>query len=774
MSDNFNHGIKNKLAALYQQAFQLAKQAVEEDHNGNKEIARNSYLEVLKIFDSIIKIELDQDAKKILSKYQEYSTRIKQIDAEIISQLSDQAQSILDLAVIEDEKKNYQEALDLYFEAVQLLLDIRRKSKDQESKSELSNKINYLLKRAEDLKGLPKKTMALLNNPGKGRLSFYSPGSGLKKEEIEILKNNSVINAVFGEWKRPSEIMKQPRMIVTISSETIKQDMVDDCSFVASLCVSAEYERRFQKQVVTGCIYPQDDKGQPIYNPIIDDLLPISNNGKPLYTYSKGNDELWPCIIEKAETIFSDALTGWIPEIFLIEDEEFEKEHTWNKLLNGQRNGHALVTIATGKEESKLICVGLFTAHCYAVLDVQEIGGLRLLRVKNPWHSQRWNGNFSHLDGVNWTPYLMNILNYNRAKAINDDDGIFWIDYDSVCTYFDTIYMNWDPNLFDHKYVIHYLRVDNKNNKPSAVCILLSKHIKVTEEDERYITFHLFNNTNGKKVYYPTNPLKKVRFDAPKGKSKYTVVVGLKDKSKPLDFTLRCYSESSIILNEIPKQYPIEYKKNDQWTSQTAGGNPGIPTYLNNPQYQSHDLFMIQVEMIWNKGKRVTNYSLKDILVKSHGYRQGFCYCEVDDVKYGDYTIVVSAYTPNDIGEFTLTVASNVEFKVTSIPNEGAGLFKEVIKGQWIRLQTTNVTPIPSINIKIFEQRGNNLFSKEVATSGDYIDSPQGVCTDEITLPPYSDGYVVVFSTWDKNISCQFIAYFYTDRNVTINEIIKI
>nr|CAG8544768.1 15295_t:CDS:2 [Entrophospora candida] len=179
MSDNFNHGIKNKLAALYQQAFQLAKQAVEEDHNGNKEIARNSYLEVLK--------------------------------------------SILDLAVIEDEKKNYQEALDLYFEAVQLLLDIRRKSKDQESKSELSNKINYLLKRAEDLKGLPKKTMALLNNPGKGRLSFYSPGSGLKKEEIEILKNNSVINAVFGEWKRPSEIMKQPRMIVTISSETIKQ-----------------------------------------------------------------------------------------------------------------------------------------------------------------------------------------------------------------------------------------------------------------------------------------------------------------------------------------------------------------------------------------------------------------------------------------------------------------------------------------------------------------------------------------------------------------------
>ena len=47
--------------------------------------------------------------------------------------------------------------------------------------------INYLLKRAEELKGLPTKTIPLLSKPysDKGRSSFYSPGSGLKKEEIE-------------------------------------------------------------------------------------------------------------------------------------------------------------------------------------------------------------------------------------------------------------------------------------------------------------------------------------------------------------------------------------------------------------------------------------------------------------------------------------------------------------------------------------------------------------------------------------------------------------
>ena len=59
------------------------------------------------------------------------------------------------------------------------------------------------MKRAEELKGLPTKTIPLLSKPysDKGRSSFYSPGSGLKKEEIEILKNSSLVNGrIFLPW----------------------------------------------------------------------------------------------------------------------------------------------------------------------------------------------------------------------------------------------------------------------------------------------------------------------------------------------------------------------------------------------------------------------------------------------------------------------------------------------------------------------------------------------------------------------------------------------
>jgi len=80
--------------------------------------------------------------------------------------------------------------------------------------------------------------------------------------------------------------------------------------------------------------------------------------------------------------------------------------------------------------------------------------------------------------------------------------------------------------------------------------------------------------------------------------------------------------------------------------------------------------------------------------------------------------------------------------------------------------------PLPLIHIRIFEKDSNNSPGKEVANSGPYYANfPQGVCTDDVALPPYDQGYVVVFfCIWEENVPGKFVAYVYSDRNVVIEE----
>lgn len=128
----------------------------------------------------------------------------------------------------------------------------------------------------------------------------------------------------------------------------------------------------------------------------------------------------------------------------------------WKRMVNGQRNGVALVTIATGHmTDEEADRLGLVPTHAYAVLDLKEVQGLRLLQVKNPWSHKRWKGPFSHLDADHWTDELKAELNFDHFAALKNDDGIFWIDYESVCSTFDTIHINWNLETLNHRAVIH-------------------------------------------------------------------------------------------------------------------------------------------------------------------------------------------------------------------------------------------------------------------------------------------------------------------------------
>eukprot|EP00536_Pseudo-nitzschia_multiseries_P001686 jgi/Psemu1/317670/estExt_fgenesh1_pm.C_210051 len=318
----------------------------------------------------------------------------------------------------------------------------------------------------------------------------------------------------FYKWARPHEIVRErsrmgvkqhpPLMIANVDPYTIRQQYVTDCSFIASLCICALFEKRFRKRLITSIIYPQDENGIPLYNPAgkymvklwlngvercvtVDDRLPVDRHSNLLCSQTTGNHsqlELFCSIVEKAYMklcggydfpgsnsgvdLFS--LTGWIPErIFFpcrqrrgeIRDFETPPDRAWERLLSANSFGDCLITVSTSRDitETEADALGLVTGHAYAVLGVfQSQNGTKLLQLKNPWARKGWTGKYSAHDTISWRDRsLRSELGYDPNEAAKLDDGIFWISWDDVLLYFRNLQLSWNPKLFSYRFTTHGL-----------------------------------------------------------------------------------------------------------------------------------------------------------------------------------------------------------------------------------------------------------------------------------------------------------------------------
>lgn len=555
----------------------------------------------------------------------------------------------------------------------------------------------------------------------------------------------------FKRWIRPEDISQNPKLIELIDCFSIKQTLVSDCSFIASLAVSALYEKRFKRKIITSIIYPQNRAGEPVYNPcgkymvklningvprkiIIDDYLPSTINGELLCSYSNNRNEFWVSLLEKAymkvmggydfpgsnSNIDLHALTGWIPERISInkQDADFNKDNLFKMLYERHSKGDVLASVATGElNEVQAERAGLVPTHAYAILDIKDIMGKKLFLLKNPWSHLRWKGKFSEHDNTSWTPQLREALKYDPRSAKMFDNGVFWIDYESLCHFFDVVYLNWNPTLFKFTYCIHqswkagtgpakdlYSVSDNPQytlevKAPgSAVWILLTRHITDRDDfadNKEYITVLVYKN-NGKKVYFPYDPppfIEGIRINSPhylcklvipqNGETKYTLIISQYEKSNTIYYTLRAYATCPFTLNKIINYFKYKQEiKNGEWTNSTAGGCCNHPaTYSKNPIYQislqsNNDENQLLVDLKGPKQYQV-GFDIVTVNVnnsntsgyfnrKSSGaFRSGFTILELNSVPAGIYNIIPCTYFPNQQGPFFLTVQSSCPFKMS-------------------------------------------------------------------------------------------------------------
>lgn len=463
---------------------------------------------------------------------------------------------------VADAIEAYLEAARLYLEALELAEKSMSISTRMESVSAvLKRRLQSTLDRVEKLKN-PANQSFSRKSSGQSRSRSTSPvppsmaslTNSLTQEEIDVLMRSSLVasrvflpwsekDAIqlnmqaqkertaffkdpdgflplspkqkprFRHWARPVDIVRlrqklgitrTPQTIELVRSITpysIKQQYVTDCSFIASLCICAAFERRFKKRLVTSIIYPRSKTGAPMLSPdgkymvklwlngvarsvVIDDYLPIDEYGNLLCSHTSSPSasylELWVCIIEKAYMklcggydfpgsnsgvdLFS--LTGWIPErVHFAKDEskvrdyETPSERAWERIVSASSFGDCLITVSSQLElsEREADTLGLVMGHAYAVLSVVETRkGVRLLLLKNPWAHKSWKGKYSSHDSASWRdPELQKELGYSAELASKLDDGVFWICWEDILRYFRNFHLSWNPALFSYRFTTH-------------------------------------------------------------------------------------------------------------------------------------------------------------------------------------------------------------------------------------------------------------------------------------------------------------------------------
>ncbi|VDM91769.1 unnamed protein product [Onchocerca ochengi] len=451
---------------------------------------------------------------------------------------------------------------------------------------------------------------------------------------------------------------------------------------------------------------------------VIDDRFPIGEYGDFLCSYSQRKDELWVSLLEKAymkvmggydfpgsnSSIDMHALTGWIPERISIKKDwsSSDADAVFERLFTRYHQGHCLITLATGKmDQSTIDRTGLVDAHAYAVLDLRKIQGIKLLMLKNPWTHLRWKGRYSEKDKLSWTPQLCKALDYSPSDAQQFDDGVFWIDFKSVCHFFEVFYVNWDPSIFPYTFGLHamwsagvgpvkdlYSVADNpqytlevNSNGSTAVWILLTRHI--TDK----VGVALDSESDPKPI------MDAIRLNSPHylcqmiicecGFQKYTLVIAQYEKMKTIYYTLRVYSTAEFRLRKMKVPYVSKKKETGEWKGKTAGGcgnGPSRRTYMNNPIYEltlddGSDDNDILVEL---KGPKQYNigFEIKQLTsprnkpferCNSGAFRSGYTILALEAVPAGVYNIQPMTFQQGEEGPFFLTVEASCSFTIKRI-----------------------------------------------------------------------------------------------------------
>ncbi|KAF9268466.1 cysteine proteinase [Marasmius fiardii PR-910] len=563
---------------------------------------------------------------------------------------------------------------------------------------------------------------------------------------------------------------------------------------------------------------------------------------------------LWPSLVEKAymklmggydfpgsnSTIDLHTLIGWIPEHLHIKSSSFERERTWTRLITGFTRGDCMVTVGTSKvQQPNQNAFELLPSHSYAVIDIRKEGNERILTILDPW-----------------------VRPSDTTSTVSEQPSrILNLTWTQVLNIFEGIYVSWDPQIWLESLIHHRswrpqdtttissarVTINSSTDENDEILVLLSRHIddtrrtsefialKVQLEDEEVdalVTDHGNDYTISTKGSYTNSPHILARVPISKSylskQSSATLSVSaLYDGQSTVDvgYTISVYAGSQTKLAWDNRSEAPMFSKEiaGKFNNRTAGGNPTYSSFMFNPQYYLHlppperstgtstrtktrvvltvkgskDLPM-QIMVVWSQGQRIIEPSEKDVVATSGPYTYGVARI-LTQLLPGDYNVIVSIFEPGQLGDFKLNVASSLRFDLTSVLQEGAGLYPgRVRKGVWegaaaagapsfnryfenpifevdlstaaklqVRLQLDRSHMSSPLNVAIYPAPPSDTkpnSNGHLATSGGYSDALSGVITPLVHLA--KGKYWIVPSTYNPGTKASFRLIVYSSVGV--------
>lgn len=81
--------------------------------------------------------------------------------------------------------------------------------------------------------------------------------------------------------------------------------------------------------------------------------------------------------------------------------------------------------VANHEEYLKL---GLYSKHAYSLLDLRDVHGIQLVKLRNPWGRGVWNGAWSETSDL-WSPDLR-----QQLQPEGPGEGVFWMPFEEFYT----------------------------------------------------------------------------------------------------------------------------------------------------------------------------------------------------------------------------------------------------------------------------------------------------------------------------------------------------